>query len=316
MSRWRVLITCPQLQRTIDAHRDRLAAEDIAAELPEVVQQLSEQRLIELLPGVDGIVVGDDPMSRAVMASADRLRVISKWGVGIDNIDLPAAEELGIRVINTPGMFSDEVADVVIGYLVLLARGLHAVDGDVRSGSWPKPEGVSLAGRSLGVVGLGHIGLAVSRRALSMGMRLVGTDVMAASAEAGRRAGVEVGDLAAVFREADVLSLNCPLTAANWHMVDAASLATMKRGAWIINTARGGLVDEGALVAALQDGQIGAAALDVFETEPLPEQSPLRGLERVILGSHNASNTAEAVMRTSVAAIDNLVAGLTSTRSG
>jgi D-3-phosphoglycerate dehydrogenase len=310
VTRRRVLITCPQLQRTIEAYRKRLDDNEIDAELPQVIQQLSEDQLIQLMPGVEGIVVGDDPLSRTVLQRADRLRVISKWGVGIDNIDLAAASERGIVVTNTPGVFGDEVADVVIGYLILLARDMHRIDRDVRAGAWPKPEGVSLAGRTLGVIGLGHIGQALARRALAMGMRVMGHDVQAESAEAARQAGVEIVDPKRLLQEADAVSLNCPLTPDNRHMIDAAALASMRPGAWIINTARGPLIDEEALVAALEKGHIGAAALDVFETEPLPESSPLRHLERVILGSHNASNTAEAVRRTSELAIDNLIAGL------
>jgi len=313
MSVWRVLVTCPQLQRTIEAHRQRLVDHEIDVELPPVVQQLSEDELSALLPGVDGIVAGDDPLTRAVLQQADQLKVISKWGVGVDNIDLAAAEELGIRVSNTPGMFGDEVADVVIGYLVLLARQLHQVDRHVRDGQWPKPEGVSLAGRTIGVVGLGHIGQAVAKRALAMGMQVIGTDVSPESAVAAQRSGVKIVDLPELFRQADVVSLNCPLTAANRHMVNESTLATMKRGAWIINTARGGLIHEDALISALIGGRLGAAALDVFEIEPLPNNSPLRQISQVILGAHNGSNTADAVHRTSVRAIDNLIAGLEGT---
>ena len=310
MSRWRVLITGPQLQRTIDAHRELLIEHEIDAELPPVIQALSEDELITALPGVHGIVAGDDPLTRAVLQTADQLKVISKWGVGTDNIDLAAASELGIRVMNTPGMFGDEVADVVIGYLILLARQLHRVDGEVRQGQWPKPEGVSLAGRTLGVVGLGHIGQAVAKRALAMGMEVMGADVSAESAAVAQRSGVAIVDLPELLRRADVVSLNCPLTAENRHMLDASALATMKAGAWIINTARGALIDEDALASALLSGRIGAAALDVFETEPLPASSPLRRVDQVILGAHNGSNTAEAVHRTSVLALNNLIAGL------
>ena len=306
MSR-RVLITCPQLVRTIDQHRSWLAHHDIDPVLPAVVQQLSEDELIQLLPGIEGIVVGDDPVSSRVLASADRLRAISKWGVGIDNIDLDAARERGITVTNTPGMFSDEVADVVIGYLIMLARRLHTVDREVRDGSWPKPVGVSLGEQTLGILGLGNIGRAVGRRARAMGMRVIGTDVLLAAMEAAGNDGMETADTAAVMREADVLSLNCPLTEENRHVLNAASLATMQKGALLINTARGGLIDEEALVEALTSGQIGAAALDVYETEPLPADSPLRGFDQVILGSHNASNTAEAVARTSTVALQNLL---------
>jgi D-3-phosphoglycerate dehydrogenase len=212
--------------------------------------------------------------------------------------------------MNTPGMFRDEVADVVIGYLIMLARRLHQIDRDVRAGTWPKPEGLSLADRTMGIIGLGNIGRSVGRRALAMGMRVIGADVQASSAEAARQVGIEVLGAAQVLRDADVLSLNSPLTPENRHLMNDRSLGTMKRGAWIINTARGGLIDEPALAAALDSGQIGAAALDVFETEPLPADSPLRRFDQLILGAHNASNTAEAVERTSAAALENLLMNL------
>jgi D-3-phosphoglycerate dehydrogenase len=306
----RVLITCPQLQRTIHEHGATFDAAGIGIIVPPVVQQLSEAELIGLLPGVDGIIAGDDPLSDRVLQSADRLRIISKWGVGVDNIDLGAAAELGIRVTNTPGMFGDEVADVVIGYLILLARQLHRIDERVRTGEWAKIEGVSLAGRTIGVIGLGAIGRAVAERALALRMRVIGSEVSEPNAAAAEHLGVAVMPFGNLLREADVISLNCPLTAENRHMLDAAAIASMNRGAWIINTARGPLIDEAALVEALVAGQVGAAALDVFEVEPLPMDSPLRRLGNVILGSHNGSNTAEAVRRTSIKAIENLVRGL------
>jgi D-3-phosphoglycerate dehydrogenase len=310
MSRWRVLISCPQLQRTIAAHKARFDEHEIDLVIPPVVQQLSEDELIALLPGIDGVVVGDDPLTERVLDAGDRLRVISKWGVGIDNIDVAAASERGVKVTNTPNVFGDEVADVVIGYLILLARQLHLVDGAVRGGRWFKPQGVSLAGRTMGVVGLGDIGRSVVKRAVAMEMRVLGVDVLADRAEAAAKLGAEGVPLPVLLQDSDVLSLHCPLTPENRHMIDAAALASMKATAWIINTARGGLIDEAALAVALEQGRLAGAALDVFETEPLPADSPLRRLDNMILGSHNSSNTAEAVNRTSVRAIDNLLAGL------
>ena len=310
MNRWRVLITSPQLQRTIESHRSRLNESSIEVILPPVVQALGEEELIALMPGIDGIVVGDDPLTGRVLEAADQLRVISKWGVGIDNIDLRAAEEHHIRITNTPGAFGDDVADVVVGYLVLLARRLHQIDTKVRHGEWWKPEGVSLAGRRLGVIGLGDIGLGVARRATAMGMKVMGTEILADRAGRAAAIGVELVDLPSLLPAVDVLSLNCPLTADNRHMIDNTALDALKPGAWIINTARGALIKESALVTALADGRVGAAALDVFEEEPLPDTSRLRHFDNVILGSHNGSNTAEAVHRTSIRAIDNLLAGL------
>jgi D-3-phosphoglycerate dehydrogenase len=305
-----VVISCVQLQRSLDDHRERLDARGARLILPPVNQQLTEAELLNLVPGVDGIVAGDDHVTRTVLECADRLRIVSKWGVGTDAIDLDAAAELGIRVTNTPGVFGDEVADVVIGYMIMLARHLHRTDRGVRNGEWARLEGHSLAGRTLGVVGLGHIGLAVARRALAMRMRVVGSEVDPASRARAEQLGVEVATLDTLLADADVVSLNSPLTPETRHLLDADRLAGMKRGAWIVNAARGGLIEETALISALRSGQIGAAALDVFEVEPLPLESPLRSFDQVILGSHNASNTIEAGHRTSERAIDNLIRGL------
>ncbi len=305
-----ILISCIQLQRSLSAHRARLDERGARILTPPVVQQLSEAELVEIVPEIDGIVAGDDEITRLVLEHAPRLRIISKWGIGIDAIDLDAASELGIRVTNTPGVFGDEVADVALGYLIMLARQLHIIDRGVRSETWPKPVGTSLAGRTLGVVGLGDIGLAVGRRGLAIGMRVIGVETDPDRASAANALGIAVGDLDTLLREADAVSLNCPLTPRTWHLLDSARIASMRPGAWIVNTARGPLIDEAALVTALESGHLGGAALDVFETEPLPAESPLRAMDHVILGSHNGSNTAEAVHRTSVRAIDNLIRGL------
>ena len=309
-----ILISCVQLQRSLADHRGRLDARGTRLIVPPVTQQLREPELLELIRGVDGMIAGDDHVTRAVLERADRLRIVSKWGVGTDSIDLVAAAELGIRVTNTPGVFGEEVADVVIGYLILLARHLHQTDRAVRAGEWAKPEGVSIAGRTMGVVGLGHIGLAVAARAMAMRMRVVGFEIDAANRAAAAQARVEIVSLESLLAESDVISLNAPLTPETRHLLNPATLGRLKPGAWIINTARGGLIDEAALAAALERGQVGAAALDVFEVEPLPIDSPLRRFDQVILGSHNASNTLEAGHRTSERAIDNLIRGLDEVR--
>lgn len=305
-----MLISCVQLQEALDDHRARLDARGAQLIVPPVVQRLSEAELLELVPEVDGIVAGDDELTRTVMEHAPKLRVISKWGIGVDGIDLDAARDLGILVTNTPGMFGDEVADVALAYLLMLARHLHVIDREVRAGHWSKPAGISLAGRTLGVVGLGDIGLAVARRGLAIGMRVLGVDVDPARAATAIGIGVEVTDFQTLLGTVDAVSLNSPLTPQTRHMLDAPALGSMRRGAWIINTARGGLIDEPALVEALASGHIGAAALDVFEVEPLPPDSPLRTFDQVILGSHNASHTVEAGHRTSEQAIENLIHGL------
>jgi D-3-phosphoglycerate dehydrogenase len=313
----RVIVTCPPMQRTAEEWLPSLTDRGIEVEIPPVTQHVSRADLERLLPISDGIIAGDDPLDRALLASAaSRLRVISRWGVGIDNVDLEAARELGIEVRNTPAVFADEVADVAIGYMIMLARRLHSIDAGVRAGEWPKPQGVSLAGRTLGVVGLGSIGRAVAKRGLAMGMTVVGIDPMPQAEATAAELGVQLLGLDEVFAAADVLSLNLPMSPENRHLVNEARLGAMKPGSFLVNTARGPLVDEAALVEALESGHLAGAALDVFETEPLPAESRLRGLPNVILGSHNASNTIEAVRRVNRLAIDNLLAVLEANRAG
>lgn len=307
----RVVVTCPPMLLTSDEWLSSLTSLGIEVERPAVTQHVSRADLERLLPQCDGIVAGDEPLDRALLTSASpRLRIISRWGVGMDNVDHDAARDLGIVVRNTPAVFADEVADVAIGLLLMLTRQLHTIDAGVRAGGWPKPQGVSLAGRTLGVVGLGAIGRAVVRRGLAMGMTVIGTDPVAAAEAEARALGAETLALDELFDRADVVSLNCPMSPENRHMVNAARLARMPAGAYLVNTARGPLVDETALVDALRSGRLAGAALDVFESEPLPADSPLRSMANVIFGSHNASNTAEAVSRVNRLAIRNLLAVL------
>jgi D-3-phosphoglycerate dehydrogenase len=224
----------------------------------------------------------------------------------VDAIDIEAAGELGIEVLNTPGVFGEELADYAMGYLHLLARRQHEVNQGVKAGTWHKVRGTSLAGKTLGIVGLGSSGRALARRAAAASMRVLGFDVVPVPDEANYQR-AELPDLLAT---SDVVSLHLPVTRETNHLIDEAALGLMKPGAWLINISRGALVDEHALVAALKEGRIGAAALDVFEEEPVSADNPLLTMENVIVGSHNGSNTTEAVARTTEMAVANLIKGL------
>jgi len=310
MSGERVLITCRQMQNCIEDFLPALHEHEFELVLPDVVQQLSEDELIAIIGGFDGMIAGDDPLSARVLEHATRMRVISKWGIGIDGIDIQAAEALGITVVNTPGVFGGEVADVALGYVVMLARQLHRIDASVRAGGWFKHEGVSLADKVLGVAGLGNIGQAVARRGHGFEMRVVAYDVSDSARDAGESLGIEMLDRDDVFRQSDFLVLCAPLTDGTRHMVGDHTLALMRAGSYVVNVGRGPLVDEPALARALQSGHLAAAALDVFEVEPLPEGSPLRAFEQCVFGSHNSSNTHEGVIRASARAVANLIDGL------
>lgn len=306
----RALILCVHFQRHLDRYRERLERQGVEIEAPPVVQRMTKRELLPMIGGFDAVLAGDDEITADVLQAAGRLKVIVKWGIGVDAIDLDCARRLGIPVVNTPGAFADEVADVVIGYLILLARSLHLLDREVRQGRWIKPEGRSLRDRHLGVIGVGSIGRALVERALVLGMEVMGHDVEPVPEEFLERTGLRMVDLPEILATSDFLSLNCPLTAKTHHLLDGAAFSRMRHGIRLINTGRGPLIDESALVSALREGKVAGAALDVFEQEPLPEDSPLRAFDNCIFGTHNASNTLDAVLRTNERALDALLRGL------
>lgn len=273
----------------------------------KVTQTLSQEELIDLLPQYDGWIIGDDPATRSVFeaAKAGNLKAAVKWGIGVDNVDFAACKDLGIPIINTPNMFGGEVADVAVGYVIGLARELFFIDREIRTANrWPKPPGISLAGKHVGLIGYGDIGRSVAKRLLAFDMSIVAYDP-GVQGDAGL-IGVERDDWPRRVEEADFLVFTCSLNNHNRHMLNAGVLANTKPGVLIVNVARGPLIDEAALIAALKAGHVAAAGLDVFEQEPLPTDSPLRAMPQCIFGSHNGSNTRDAVRRASYEAMDRL----------
>jgi D-3-phosphoglycerate dehydrogenase len=277
---------------------------------PNIVQTMSEPELIELVPRFDGWIIGDDPATRAVFEAglAGGLRAAVKWGIGVDNVDLGAAKELGIPVTNTPNMFGREVADVAMAYVTLLARRLHEIDRAVWDGAWVKPRGSSLTEKTMGLIGFGDIGSNVAKRALAAEMRVIAYDP-AYRNRSGLEA-VQPADWPTRIVECDFLVFTCSLHEANRHMLNADTLALARDGVRVVNVARGPLIDEAALLEALDTGKVTSAALDVFEVEPLPADSGLRNHRQCVFGSHNGSNTSEAVRATSVRAVEALFSAL------
>ena len=299
----KVLVTCPPMIGMIDRLAAAFDEQQWSVHCPEFTQTLSVDELCELVPQFDGWIIGDDPATAQVFRAGahGKLRAAVKWGIGVDNVDFAAAESCGIPVTNTPHMFGAEVADLAMCYLTALARQTHLIDRGVRDGGWPKPAGISLAGRTVGVIGLGDIGSNFARRAAAADMRIIAYDPgVAASSGAGE---VSLASWPERVPECDFLVFTCALNAENRHMMNVDVFASVRTGVRLVNVARGPLIDESALEAALADGTVHSAALDVFEAEPLPEQSRLREHPRCIFGSHNASNTEDAVLRASERAI-------------
>lgn len=307
----KVAVTCLQLIRDLDRYRPAFEQAGIELVEPDIPgQHLEGDALIAALDRCAGIIAGDDRLTGAVLAACPELLTISKWGIGIDGIDLAAAARLGITVTNTPGVFDDEVADVAMSYITTLARGLHVIDRGVHRGDWPKPAGRSLRGRALGILGLGGIGRALAVRARAAGMEVIGTDPSTPSCAAATTLGVRVVPLAELLPMSEFLSVNCPLDESTYHLIDADAIAQLPAGAFLVNTGRGAVVSTDAVVRALASGRLAGVALDVIEDEPPPPDSPLRGRDDVVFGSHNASNTLDASLRVHVMAIENLAASL------
>jgi D-3-phosphoglycerate dehydrogenase len=300
----KILLTCPPMLRQADRFRSRFAELGYELTTPDVPQVLPEAELIQLVPQFDGWIIGDDPATAAVFEAgkAGRLKAAVKWGVGVDNVDFAACKRLGLPIANTPGMFGREVADVAMGYVIALARELFPIHRGITEGAWPKPAGVSLAGKTVALAGFGDIGRNVARRLLASEMRVIAYDPFFQPAPG--LEGVENAAWPQRLEEADFVVFTCALTPQNHHMLGAEELARLKPGVRVVNVARGPLIDEAALAAALAEGRIHSAALDVFEVEPLPAESPLRSFPRCIFGSHNGSNTLDAVIRTSERAIE------------
>lgn len=301
-----VLVTCPPMLGQIDLFAEYAAERGLKLHPANVTQIMSEAELKDLLPGYDGWIIGDDPATRLVFEAGQsgRLRAAVKWGIGVDNVDFAACKDLGLPIINTPMMFGTEVADVALGYVIALARETFLIDRGVRAGKWPKPAGISLGGKTVGVVGLGDIGRNTCSRLQAIGMNVVAYDP-GVEGDAGL-AGLQRAVWPARVEELDFLVFTCALNAHNQHMLNEEVLAQAKDGIRIVNVARGPLVDETALIAALQSGKVYSAALDVFEVEPFPMDSPLREMERCVFGTHNGSNTVDAVIRASHSAIGHL----------
>jgi D-3-phosphoglycerate dehydrogenase len=279
--------------------------------VPEVHERLDENELLSFAGQFDGTICGDDQYTlRVLEACSPRLKVISKWGTGIDSINLQAAEKLGIQVRNTSNAFTLPVADTVLGYMLAFARCLPWMDRTVKIGQWEKIPGRSLSECTLGVIGVGKIGKAVIRRARAFGMKLLGNDIIPIDQVFLSKNGVEMTSLEDLLGRSDFVSLNCDLNPTSFHLMNATNLAHIKPSAILINAARGPIIDEPALISTLQAGKLAGAALDVFEVEPLPADSALTKMDNVMLASHNANSSPKAWERVHQNTINNLLEGL------
>ena len=309
--KYTVLLTAPYMLPFVDRFKPVFDSYDIELIIPNVEERMEEEDILKYAGQFDGTVCGDDRYSaRVIEACLPRLKVISKWGTGVDSIDAEACSRFGVKLGRTPNAFTTPVADTVLGYMLAFARRGPWMDKAMKSGEWKKIPGKTLSECTLGVIGVGNIGKAVTRRAKAFGMKVLGTDIIDIDHVFVSESGIEMTNLGYLLSNSDFVSVNCDLNPTSYHLINASTLSKMKSTAVLINTARGPIVDEKALVAALSSGQVGGAALDVFEFEPLPLDSPLLKMDNVMLAPHNSNSSPTAWERIHWSTIKNLVEGL------
>jgi len=305
----RVLVT-PTSYGKHDPRLKQVLEESVGAVVySPVARPLTSAELRDLLPGCDGFIAGLDVIDRAALETADRLKVIARYGVGVERVDLEAAQARGICVTNTPSANSNAVAELTIGLMLALARQIPAAVAATRAGEWLRMSGLSLEGKTVGLIGFGNIGRAVARRVKAFECAVLAYDPYP-NTGAADALGVRLTTLDEVIAAADILSLHLPVVPETRGMVNADFLAQIKRGSFLINTARGDLIDEAALLAALQSGQVAGAALDCFTVEPPGADHPLLQLPQVIATPHAGAHTDGAINAMGWGALDNCLAVL------
>jgi len=310
--KYRALVTAPPILPKIFNYKNLFDKKSVEIVVPpyEVVECLYENELVELLKNIDGILCGDDKITENVLKQTKRLKVISKWGTGIDSIDKDAAERLGIKVLRVKDVFSEPVSDTVLAYILLFSRKIIEKNQIVKNNKWEKTESHTLKEKSLGIIGVGHIGKVVAQKALALGMKVYGNDIRKISRDYVKNTDIEMVNLNELLTNSDFVTFHCDLNNSSFHLIGEKELKIMKPESVLINTSRGEVIDQSALEDALQNNEISGAALDVFEVEPLPEESILRKMNNVFLSPHNSNGSPQVFNKVDELSIQNLFTGL------
>ena len=294
MAKWRVLITAPYMLPIIDEYADVFKCNDAEYVKANVEERLEEDALLEIVGDYHAIIAGDDRFTRRVFEAAKNLKVLSKWGTGIDSYDQAAAADHGITITRTVDAFTEPVSDTVLGYVLNFSRNLTAMDRHMKDGVWEKIPGRALNESTIGVIGVGATGSAVLRKARPFDARLLGTDIAELQPGHIKTLGVEMVSFETLLTDSDFVCLQCDLNETSHHLMNRDAFKRMKSTAFFINCARGPVVDEQALIWALENGEIAGAGLDVFEHEPLPADSPLKQMHNVFMAPHNSNSSPKA----------------------
>lgn len=282
-----ILVSAPYMHREKEKCQALLKAYGFEnVEWANVAERLSEDELLQVIDRFDGVICGDDRFTATVFDKATRLKAVVKWGTGVDSIDESAAKSAGIFVGRTLDAFTDPVADSTLGFILSLVRGVHRHHSEMKKQNWVKFQCKSMKENTLGIIGMGRIGTAVTQRAKSFGSKVIFCDVKKIQSEWAKQVSFEE-----LLNQAHIISLHCDLNSSSYQILNNQAFSKMKQMPFLINTARGPLIDEQALVEALERKTLSGAGLDVFEEEPLPKESKLRTFENVILSPHATNSS-------------------------
>jgi D-3-phosphoglycerate dehydrogenase len=301
----KILITPRSFASSSDKAIKMLTARGYEIQRNNTDRPYQKEEMLNLIRGIDGMIIGIDELSAEIIERADKLKIISKYGTGLDNIDLPMATKKKIIVTNTPQANVDAVADLVFGLILSLARRIPEADRKTKNGKWEKIIGKSVWKKTLGVIGIGKIGKQVVKRARGFQMNILGFDLIKDKKFASRYS-IKYVSLEKLLQKSDYITIHIPLNNATRGMISYKELGKIKKEAFLINTSRGGIVDEQALYQALRNNQLKGAALDVYSNEP-PVESPLKELDNVIMTPHIGAYTEEAIENMGMQAAQNLI---------
>ena len=305
MKKINILITWHKMVSFLKENK-KLKKKNIIYDFITAKQSLNEKKLSKIIHKYDGVICGDDEFNKNVIKKAKKLKVISKWGTGIDSIDKIYANKKKIKVYNTPGAFTNSVADIAIAFILNIARKIYQTDKEIRKNNWPKFTGQSLNEKTLGIIGFGRIGKRLSKIALFFGMKIIFFDIKKIKTNK-KCSQVSIKSL---FKKSDFITICCDLNPTSENLVRLKYLKLMKKTSSLINVSRGPIVNEAELIYALNKGIINFACLDVFEKEPLDKKNKLLKMNNCILSSHNAFNSREAVNKVNINTLNNLYRGL------
>ena len=317
-----ILVTCPPMIQRISEYNTICDQYNFKLTCPTFTQTLTEEELIQLVPKYDAWIIGDDPATRKVFHAGVKgnLKVAIKWGVGVDNVDFQACKEFGIPITNTPNSFGEEVSDIAIGYLLSLTRQIHIIDSEVKKGNWFKPSGISLSNKKVALVGFGDIGRCIAKKLLAFNLNVYASDPACSKVNGNitynyghgfnsyskeltkllnKINEVNIETLEKCVNNADFIIVSCALNKHTKGMINKDIMLLANKGVIVINVARGPIVVEKDVIELLDSGHIKSVGFDVFENEPLKLNNPLIKFKNCIFGSHNASNTVEAVDKVS-----------------